>query len=372
LVRSQRPIAIVLGTRPEIIKLSPVIRQFQAKNFPFFLIHSNQHYSYEMDRVFFKDLSLPEPDYNLDVGSGGHAEQTAKILVGVECALIQNTPSALVVQGDTNTVFASALAAIKIHVPVCHVEAGLRSGDRSMPEEINRILTDHCSELLFAPTIRAEGNLLNEGIPKAKILVTGNTVVDAIKTNITLASRSKILEKLGISKKTYFLVTLHRAENVDDIAKLSSIILAIQKLGDKFSVDIVLPIHPRTRKNVETNGISLRGLNVIDPIGYLDFLFLEKNASLIMTDSGGVQEEACVLGVPCLTLRDSTERPETVECGSNVLVGADPLKIVRFATTMLEKKNGWENPFGDGKSAERIVASLSGSYGLKRELVLSH
>jgi UDP-N-acetylglucosamine 2-epimerase (non-hydrolysing) len=369
-MKTEKPIAVVFGTRPEIIKLSPIIRRFVAKDIPFILIHSNQHYSYSMDRVFFEELLLPEPNFNLNVGSGGHAEQTAKILVGVEHTIQAVQARALVVQGDTNTAFAASLAATKIHVPVSHVEAGLRSGDRSMPEEINRILADHCSDLLFAPTIGAEKNLLKEGIPKNRISVTGNTVVDALKPHIGLASGSKILEQLGLSKKSYFLATLHRAENVDKVSRLSSIIIALRDLHHKFSTEVILPLHPRTRKNIEANGISLEGLKIIDPVGYLDFLILEKNASLILTDSGGVQEEACILEVPCVTLRDNTERPETIVVGANVLAGADPSKIIQSSGLMINSKKSWMNPFGDGRAAQRIVSIISENYGTRALLPL--
>lgn len=350
-------IAIVLGTRPEIIKQSPIIRECIAKHLDYFILHTGQHYSYEMDQAFFSELELPEPKYNLDVGSGTHAEQTGRIMTGIEHVLMEEQPDIVLVQGDTNTVLAGALAAVKLHIKVGHVEAGLRSFDRMMPEEINRVVADHISDYLFAPTETARQNLLNEGIEDNKICVTGNTIVDAVFQNMDIAKkRANILNTLSIRPKNYFLVTAHRQENVDSPEILKNIIRGLEAIHKEYSQPVIFPMHPRTRKMVEQFNIPLSGITVIEPTGFLEFLQLESNASLILTDSGGVQEESCILGVPCVTLRNTTERPETIAVGSNMLAGTDAQRIVDAASVMLSLKKEWENPYGDGKAGERIVS----------------
>ncbi len=353
-------IAIVLGTRPEIIKMSPIIRYCEERNLDYSLIHTGQHYSYELDAAFFHELELPRPDYKLDVGSGTHAEQTGKILVGLESILIRDKPDVVLVQGDTNTVMGSALAAAKLNVDVGHVEAGLRSWDRTMPEEVNRLLTDHISRYLFAPTEKAKANLLREGIDEKKILVVGNTVVDAVLQNIEIAhQRSSILRDLDVAPGGYFLITSHRQENVDNQTKLESLIAALEALYSTYAIPILFPAHPRTSKRLREFGLSVpEGVRIIDPQGYLAFLLLEKSARLILTDSGGIQEEACILHVPCVTLRENTERPETLDVGANVLTGMDPERILEAVSTMLSAEATWANPFGDGNSGKRIVESL--------------
>ncbi len=346
-------LAIVLGTRPEIIKMSPVIRECERRRKDFFILHTGQHYSYNMDRVFFEQLKLPEAKYNLDAGSGGHGEQTGKMLTGIEKVLMNEKPDAVMVQGDTNTVLAGALAAAKLHIPVAHIEAGLRSFDRRMPEEINRVLADHSSDYLFAPTGRSREALLNEGIPENKIFVTGNTIVDAVYQNLELAEEKNTLEELDI--ENYFLVTAHRQENVDDPVRFAGLVKGLERLGREFDGQVVYPIHPRSRKMMQEFGIKTNGyIKLIEPVDFLDFLNLESRARLVLTDSGGVQEETCILGVPCVTLRDNTERPETLEVGSNMLAGTEPERIMECAGRMLEKGNGWRNPFGDGRAGERI------------------
>ncbi|MGD0954470.1 MAG: UDP-N-acetylglucosamine 2-epimerase (non-hydrolyzing) [Methanotrichaceae archaeon] len=348
--------AIVLGTRPEIIKMSPIIRECEREGLDYFVLHTGQHYSYEMDRVFFEELELPLPKYNLDVGSGSHAEQTGKIMTGVESILINEIPSIALVQGDTNTVMGAALAASKLHIKVGHVEAGLRSFDRNMPEEINRVVADHISDYLFAPTATAENNLLEEGLSRDKIFVTGNTIVDSVYQNRKISERKvDVLKSLGLKSNGYFLVTTHRVENVDNRERLNEILKSLAIISDDFSMPVLFPAHPRTRKMILKFGFKLDGVTVMDPIGYLEFLQLEANARLALTDSGGVQEEACILGVPCVTLRDNTERPETVEVGSNILVGAKSDCIIEGVRLMLDRGNGWRNPFGDGLAGRRIV-----------------
>jgi UDP-N-acetylglucosamine 2-epimerase (non-hydrolysing) len=314
-----------------------------------------------MDRVFFEQLELPAADYNLEVGSGTHAEQTGKMLIGLERILLKQRPQAVLVEGDTNTVLAGALAATKLGIKVGHVEAGLRSYDRQMPEETNRTLTDHCSDLLFAPTAKARDTLINEGILKQKIHVTGNTIVDAVRQSIKIANEKRkniTQEKLGLKPQTYFVVTLHRQENVDNPYRLRRIAKGLEKVQKDTGCPIVYPIHPRTKKNLEKLGLQLKEIKTINPLDYLSFLWLESNSRLVLTDSGGVQEETCTLNVPCVTLRDNTERPETLEVGSNILAGTDPDKIIKCVRMMLEKKQRWKNPFGDGKAGERIVKIL--------------
>jgi UDP-N-acetylglucosamine 2-epimerase (non-hydrolysing) len=349
-------IAVVFGTRPEIIKMSPLIRKLEGDTIPYYLLHTGQHYSYEMDRVFFEELHLPQAGYHLDVGSGNHGEQTARILTGVEEILLQDRPDMVLVQGDTNTVMAGALAAAKLHIPVGHVEAGLRSFDRSMPEEINRIVADHVSDLLFAPTAIASSNLRHEGIDRKRISVTGNTIVDAVYQNQALADKyESILQHFGLQKGEYFLVTTHRAENVDDRDRLGGILRGLSLIHTTYDLPVLFPIHPRTQKMIHTFGIVPEGITITPPLGYLEFLYLEKHARCILTDSGGVQEESCILQVPCVTLRDNTERPETVEVGANILAGTRPEAIVHGVRDMMERRRDWKNPFGDGKASGRIT-----------------
>ncbi len=357
-------VAVILGTRPEIIKMAPVIRELEKQERSYFILHTGQHYSYNLDRVFFEQLRLPSAKYNLEVGSGSSAEQTAKILTGAEKVLQQECPDVVLVEGDTNSVLACALAAVKLYIKVGHVEAGLRSYDRNMPEEINRILTDHCSELLFAPTEQAKSILRGEGIPEEKIFVTGNTIVDAVYQNLEIArSSAKIITTLGLKPKEYFLVTLHRQENVDSRVRFASILEGLYEVATEFKLPVVYPIHPRSRKMMAEFNLDARGLRLVEPVDFLDFLQLENNARLILTDSGGVQEESCILGVPCVTLRDNTERPETVEVGSNTLAGVLPEKILEKTKLMLGKENNWLNPFGDGTAGEKIVRVIGGFNG---------
>ncbi|HUS51558.1 MAG TPA: UDP-N-acetylglucosamine 2-epimerase (non-hydrolyzing) [Candidatus Paceibacterota bacterium] len=350
-------IFIILGTRPEIIKMSPVIRECIKKRLNFSILHTNQHYSENLDKVFFKELNLPQPKYNLNVGSGTHAEQTAKILIGVEKILLKEKPDIVLVEGDTNTVLAGALAAAKLHIKIGHIEAGLRSYFREMPEEINRILVDHCSDLLFTPTKETKDILLNEGILHNKIFVTGNTIIDAVFQNIKLAEKkSKILEKLNLSKRGYFLMTAHRAENVDNKGKLRGILKGAEIISKRFRLPVIYPIHPRARKMIKTFKLKVSyRVRLLEPLGYLDFLKLENSAKLILTDSGGIQEEACAMQVPCVTLRDNTERPETIKVGCNLLSGTDPSKILKCVSKMLNKNRKWKNPFGTGTAAKKII-----------------
>lgn len=350
-------IAVVLGTRPEIVKMSPIIKKLENRGLDFFILHTGQHYSCNMDKVFFEQLNLPKPKYNLEVGSGTHAEETGKMLIGIEKVLQTEKPTIVLVEGDTNTVLAGALAASKLLIKVGHVEAGLRSYDREMPEEINRILADHISEYLFAPTEKAKENLLKEGIAKEKVFITGNTIVDAVMQNLKLAEEIELPKEAG---DEYFLVTLHRQENVDSEERLRKILKGLEKVAKEFKTTMLYPIHPRTRKRLAQFNISIsNSIRLVEPLDYLTFLKLLSNARLVFTDSGGVQEEACILKVPCVTLRYNTERPETLEVGANTLAGAEPEKIVEKARIMTSKKRDWVNPFGDGKSGERIISIIS-------------
>jgi UDP-N-acetylglucosamine 2-epimerase (non-hydrolysing) len=349
-------IAIILGTRPEIIKMAPIIRECEHRALDYFVLHTGQHYSHQMDSIFFEQLELPAARYNLDVGSASHAEQTGKIMAGVETVLIDERTEVVLVQGDTNTVLAGALAASKLHIKVGHVEAGLRSYDRSMPEEINRVVADHISDYLFAPTENSRENLRKEGIAEEKIHVTGNTIVDSVYQNLEIAKRKvNVLADLGLKSKEYFLVTAHRQENVDSRERLGEILKGLELVSREFSLPVVFPVHPRTRKMAAEFGFEFDSIRAIEPLGFLEFLQLEANARMALTDSGGVQEETCILGVPCVTLRENTERPETVDVGANMLAGTGSDKIMNCAMRMLETDTRWKNPFGDGRTGERIV-----------------
>jgi UDP-N-acetylglucosamine 2-epimerase (non-hydrolysing) len=316
-----------------------------------------------MDRVFFEQLELPEAKYNLDVGSGTHAEQTGKMLIGIEKVLVAEKPDVVLVEGDTNTVLAGSLAAVKLGIKVGHVEAGLRSYDRQMPEEINRVLADHCSDLLFAPTEKSKAILLGEGIPEEKVFVTGNTIVDAVHQNLKLSQRKvNTLKQLNLNEQGYFLVTVHRQENVDSGERFRGILKGLEMVEEKFRLPVVYPVHPRAKKQLKAFQITLERLTLIEPLDYLGFLQLESQARLVLTDSGGVQEETCILKVPCVTMRYNTERPETLDVGSNVLAGTHPREIVEKTEQMLSVERNWVNPFGEGRAGERITDTLRSKF----------
>jgi len=356
-------IAIILGTRPEIIKMSPIMRECEKQGIDYYILHTGQHYSYEMDRIFFEQLRLPKAKYNLDIGSGKHGEQTGKMLVAIEDILMKDSTDIVLVQGDTNTVLAGALAASKLHIKIGHVEAGLRSFDWTMPEETNRIIADHISNYLFAPTETSRKYLLNEGIPEEKIFVTGNTVVDAAYQNLEISkNEADILKELGLKEKGYFVATAHRAENVDSSERLSKILSGFSQIYKEFGLPIIFPAHPRTVKMIREFGFEVtEGTRLIEPLGYLEFLQLESGARMILTDSGGVQEESCILKVPCVTLRDNTERPETVDVGANLIAGSGE-NIIECAKEMLESHLEWENPYGSGNAAELTLQSMVTDY----------
>ncbi len=352
-------IAIILGTRPEIIKLATIIKALQKKNIAFIIIHTNQHYDWHLDRVFFEQLGLPEPDFRIAEHYTSSCQQVGTMLLELEKILLKIKPDLVVVQGDTNSAQAGALAASKLFIPIAHVEAGLRSYDDRMPEEWNRIICDHLSSLLFAPTAVQETILLNEGIPRKKIYVVGNTIVDAVLSLQKFgksAEEAKVLEMFEVKKQQFIIVTLHRAENVDDAKTLKSLFFSLKKIYEKYKIPLLFPVHPRTEKRIIEQKIQIpEGVKLMKPIGYFDFLVLEKNAQLIITDAGGIQEEACIFHVPCVTLRKSTERPETVTVGANMVAGTDPNRIAVCAETMIHKKREWENPFGNGTAGEQIV-----------------
>ncbi len=432
---------LVVGARPNFMKIAPLLRAIDRHNsegggqprIDPLLVHTGQHYDFQMSQVFFQDLDLPEPDIYLGVGPGTHAEQTAKVMIEFERVLLEQRPDLVVVVGDVNSTLAAALAAVKLHIPVAHVEAGLRSGDRTMPEEINRLLTDQVADYLFTPSPDADQNLKREGVAPEKIFFVGNVMIDSLLYNRPLAEKSDILERLGLlsagaqergeatkpgerpSVAPYALLTLHRPGNVDDKGSLTGIMDAITTIAE--SIPVVFPAHPRTQNKLEEFGLLVQspvtakpnghgkpnqvkeqpapviarsadeigttkqsqlqsGILIIPALSYLDFLKLEMYARLVMTDSGGIQEETTVLDVPCLTLRETTERPITISHGTNSLVGIDPRRIVEEACRILAapsdvatspdeigttKQSQPQPPIElwDGRTAERIVDVLA-------------
>lgn len=356
-------IGIVLGTRPEIIKMAPILMMCQKEGIDYFVLHTGQHYSKEMDDQIFKDLELLTPKYNLGVGGQPYRKQVGIMTKEIEKILSKEQPDIVLVQGDTISVLAGALAAKKLGVKVGHHEAGLRSHDTSMLEEVNRVIVDHLSDYLFTPTPDALKNLHQEGRDPSKIFFTGNTIVDAVLQNIDIAKRkSNVLKELELESKKYVLVTAHRAENVDKPEKLAEILKGIEIIQSAVGLTVVFPIHPRTEAKVKEFNITMpKNVKFINPVGFLDFLQLENNAKMVITDSGGVQEECFILKVPCITIRENTERPETIEYGANILVGTNPDKMLSAAKEFISKDfkwNNWDNPFGDGKASERILEIL--------------
>ena len=350
-------IATVVGARPQFIKCAPLSKELRAVAVEV-LIHTGQHYDNNMSDLFFRDLEIPEPDYNLGVGSGTHAEQSGEMLKRIESVLLKEKPDYVLVFGDTNSTLAGGLAAAKLCIPVAHVEAGLRSFNRRMPEEINRVVTDHLSSLLFCPTATSVSNLAREGITEGVRLV-GDVMYDALLSHSRRAEeRSRILDQLRLEPKSYFLATVHRAENTDDSNRLAAIVKAFEMISDIST--IVWPVHPRTRKVLESYGLQRnRGsFSILDPISYLDMLCLEKQARGILTDSGGVQKEAYWFQVPCITLRDESEWVETVQSGWNTLVGTDPDSIFGAAIKPPPSDACLNHLFGDGHSAAKIVRAL--------------
>jgi UDP-N-acetylglucosamine 2-epimerase len=354
-------VVLVVGARPQFIKAAPLHRALCQAGSQSYLLHTGQHYDHGMSEIFFRELELPEADVNLDVRSGSHAQQTGAMLVGIESILLYEKPDWTLVFGDTNSTLAGALAAVKVHLPVAHVEAGLRSFNRLMPEEHNRVLTDHCSNLLFCPTQTGVDNLAREGITHGVHLV-GDPMYDAVLMFADLArSKSHILEDLRLQPKAYLLATIHRAYNTDDAQALRSIFSAFAQISEK----IVLPLHPRTRHALAEIVLEApANVLVIEPVGYLDMLMLEQNARLVITDSGGMQKEAYFFGVPCVTLRPETEWVETVQAGWNVVVGTDPQHILAAVQSHTVPDDAKPvDAFGDGQAAQKIVAVLQGLPG---------
>jgi UDP-N-acetylglucosamine 2-epimerase (non-hydrolysing) len=376
---------LICGARPNFMKIAPLLRAIDKHNVSSqgnpiepTLVHTGQHYDYEMSQAFFQDLELPKPDIYLGVGSGTHAEQTARVMIELEKVLLSEEPDLVVVVGDVNSTLAAALAAVKLNIPVAHVEAGLRSYDRSMPEEINRLLTDQISDYLFTPSSDANENLKKEGVPQKKIFLVGNVMVDSLLFNRARAEQSQMLTRLKLADKGYALLTLHRPGNVDEKHSLTNIMNAITEISERLPV--VFTAHPRTQKKLREFGLNFPAivitnpdelnkhskfnerLLIIPPLGYLDFLKLEMYARLVMTDSGGIQEETTVLNVPCLTLRDTTERPITITQGTNVLVGNNQQKIIEAASRVLafKSQSHSEIELWDGKTAKRIIEALAG------------
>ena len=355
----------VVGARPNFMKAASVLRALGAAGFRQSIVHTGQHYDANMSDVFFRELEIPEPDVNLAVGPGSHAQQTARIMTGFESVVLERKPDLVVVYGDVNSTVAAALVCAKLQIPVAHVEAGLRSNDRSMPEEINRLLTDQLADLLFTPSADADQNLQREGIPAARIHLVGNVMIDTL---VRLLPRA--LEKGSQSfPARYALVTLHRPSNVDDpgvLRRILSSILSVSKNSVSKNKDlaVVFPVHPRTRLRISEFGMATDGLHICDPLSYLEFLALQAGAAVVLTDSGGIQEETTFLGVPCLTLRANTERPVTVEIGTNVLVGNDSERLRTELAKILDgkQKKSAVPALWDGHAGERIARILQGYF----------
>ncbi|MFA5356515.1 MAG: UDP-N-acetylglucosamine 2-epimerase (non-hydrolyzing) [Candidatus Omnitrophota bacterium] len=363
----------VVGARPNFMKVAPLIKKmrlFPGRIDPV-LVHTGQHYDYRMSRVFFRDLDLPKPDIHLEVGSGNHGEQTGRILIKFEKVLQKYKPDMVLVVGDVNSTVACALASVKLNIPVAHVEAGLRSFDMSMPEEVNRIVTDRISTYLFTPCQEANNNLLREGIENNRIFLVGNVMVDSLMEGIKKAASMKIADKLGLEKKGYILVTAHRPSAVDNKSRLLGLINGLSRLSKR--IPVVFPMHPRTKKNIakfglrkyfvaagEVSGGGKHKIIYLDPMGYLSFLSLMSSASFVVTDSGGIQEETTILNIPCITIRENTERPITITEGTNVLAGLSRDKLLSLAYSIMNGKfkRAAAPRFWDGKTAHRIVKKI--------------
>lgn len=359
-----KKIISVVGARPNFMKVAPIHKAFQKYHDKIIhlICHTGQHYDAKMSKIFFEDLQLPEPDFYLGVGSGSHAEQTGKVMIEFEKILLKEKPDLVLVVGDVNSTIACSLTAAKLHIKSVHVEAGLRSFDREMPEEVNRVLTDSISELLFVTEKSGITNLKNEGVPEEKVFFVGNVMIDNLINHLEQTNKLPTLKEFNVQPANFVLVTMHRPSNVDSDFQLKKIVRMLNSIADERK--IIFPIHPRTRKNLESKNLLERlNHNVIlaDPIGYLDFLCLLRNAELIITDSGGIQEESTYLGVQCITTRKTTERPVTVEIGTNHLVGDNFKKAEELAIEILngKRKSGQIPELWDGKASNRIVDKLA-------------
>jgi UDP-N-acetylglucosamine 2-epimerase (non-hydrolysing) len=358
----------VVGARPNFMKVAPIVEAMRrrAAEFTPTILHTGQHYDAQMSDAFFRDLGLPRPDVYLGVGSGSHAAQTAAVMQSFEPVVLAERPHWVLVVGDVNSTLACALVCSKLGVRVAHVEAGLRSRDRTMPEEINRLLTDQISDLLLTPSADADENLRDEGIPSERIRLVGNVMIDSLFGQLRRAQESAVREELGVAGLDYAVLTLHRPSNVDDPQTFARILGALEELSHKLPV--IFPVHPRTRARITEFGLAertkrARNLRLVEPLGYLDFLRLYSGARLVLTDSGGIQEETTALGIPCLTLRENTERPVTVLMGTNTIVGTDPEKIKRAAQAALADAQDHRGParvppLWDGRTADRILDAL--------------
>lgn len=360
-----KQIIIVAGARPNFIKIAPLMKEFNK--FRDYcnvkLVHTGQHYDYEMSEVFFRNLNIPKPDIYLNIGPGSHAMQTAKIMTAFEEVVLKEKPALVVVVGDVNSTLACSLVASKLNIKIAHVEAGLRSFDRTMPEEINRIVTDSISDYLFVSETSGIKNLRREGVNSEKVHFVGNIMIDTLFANMQAINKSKILDSLSLTRKKYCAMTLHRPSNVDSKETLSEIFKIVNSISQQMT--IVYPVHPRTKKMIEQHDflVKFEGLDnliMTEPAGYIDFIKLVKESCFVLTDSGGIQEETTVLRVPCLTMRENTERPATVKEGTNILVGRDKGRIISAVNKILQKKwkNGEVPQFWDGKTAERIIEVL--------------
>ena len=361
------PIILVVGARPNFMKIAPIQKELDLRGIPNVLLHTGQHYDDNMSKVFFDDLNMKKPDIYLGIGSGSHATQTAKVMVEFEQVCSQYNPSMVVVVGDVNSTLACSLVSAKLNIKCAHVEAGLRSFDREMPEEINRIVTDSICDILLTPSDDGDENLINEGVHESKIHMVGNVMIDSLLNNLDVAKNLDVLTKYAISKD-YVLVTLHRPSNVDEKSVFSDIISALEELsGD---VEFVFPMHPRTKKMAEKFQLysqieSIPGMKITEPAGYLEFISLMSKSKLVLTDSGGLQEETTALGIPCLTIRENTERPVTITQGTNQLVGTNKERIIQYGQEALQGngKAGQIPKFWDGKTSARIVDVLLQTIG---------
>lgn len=366
-----KKIFLITGARPNFMKVSPLIAEMRKYSDIFLpiLVHTGQHYDYELSKIFFQELNISKPDIYLGVGSGSHAEQVGKIMIKLEKVLLKEKPDLVIVVGDVNSTLAAALTAVKLNIKVAHVEAGLRSFDREMPEEINRLLTDQIADFLFTPSPDANRNLKKEGIPQEKIYLVGNIMIDSLFHNLDKAKKSHVLKKLGLNNKNYALLTLHRPSNVDDKISFLKIVKALKVISKE--LPIIFPAHPRTTKQIKLfnyehyfkigKKVGRSGIYLIKPVGYLDFVKLMLHSKFVLTDSGGIQEETTVLNIPCLTLRNTTERPITITHGTNTLVHNDTEKIITEAKKIIDGRGkSTVNPpkYWDGKVAKRIVNIL--------------
>jgi len=361
----KKRILIVAGARPNFVKIAPLMREFKKhkRHFEVLLVHTGQHYDFEMSDVFFQNLRIPNPDIYLDVDSASHAIQTAKIMIAFESTVLEQKPDLIIVVGDVNSTLACSLVASKMNIEIAHVEAGLRSFDRTMPEEVNRMVTDSLSDYLFVSERSGLKNLKSEGVNSEKVYFVGNVMIDTLSDNLEIVDQSDILNKLRLTANEYSVLTLHRPSNVDSRETLTEVFDILTSISRE--IKIIYPIHPRTKKMIKEHNFSgrfkkLDNLLIVDPLGYIDFAKLVKESKFVITDSGGIQEESTFLRVPCLTMRENTERPITIEKGTNYLVGRDKTKILSCVKKILngKSKKGSIPELWDGKTAERIIKIL--------------